>query len=103
MELPHAPRDMSAEGFRLSPQQSHLWTLHGSGAGACHPYRTVSRVSIRGHLDDGALERALELVVQKYEILRTTFTRSPGADAPLLPGTRSRSSPAFPVFSASTA
>ena len=59
------------DGFRLSPQQEHLWLLrHTSGSS---PYRTLCAVLVEGHLDKEILRAALQSVVDRHEILRTSF------------------------------
>jgi len=70
----------STEGFRLSPQQKSLWVLQQSGKG--HPYRAFLAISVEGVLPYSALERAITDVVQRHEILRTTFHRPPGIKMP---------------------
>ncbi|MEA2562150.1 MAG: hypothetical protein QOH06_3654 [Acidobacteriota bacterium] len=65
-----------AEGFRLSPQQRHLWALlavDGSSAYSCR-----CAVRITGRLDREAFLRALRSAVDRHEILRTTFAVLPG-------------------------
>jgi len=61
---------MSTTGFSLSPQQRHLWTRLQSGDGS--GLNAVTHVTLRGQLDADLLGKALGLVVQKYEILRTS-------------------------------
>ncbi|HYG64275.1 MAG TPA: AMP-binding protein, partial [Thermoanaerobaculia bacterium] len=70
------------EGFRLSPQQERLWRLAGS-AEAAAGYRAWCVAAVEGPLDRGALERALELAVERNELLRTSFRTVPGLAAPL--------------------
>jgi amino acid adenylation domain-containing protein len=69
------------EGFRLSPQQKHLWQLHNSDTSL--PYRAQCTVSIESKLDVKVLQLALEQVVNRHEILRTTFHCLPGMTLPL--------------------
>ena len=65
---------MSTEGSRLSPQQRRLWNTSLAG----NPFGSVvCRVSIKGALDQAALQAALDRVVLKHEILRTSFSASP--------------------------
>lgn len=73
------------EGFRLSPQQKHLWQLHNGDASqdASQPYRAQCAVAIEGNLDVKALQLALEQVVNRHEILRTTFQCLPGMTLPV--------------------
>lgn len=69
------------EGFHLSPQQAHLWSLQqGDDESA---YRAQCVISIEGVLDAEALEAALRRVVGRHEILRTAFRRLPGMAFPL--------------------
>jgi amino acid adenylation domain-containing protein/non-ribosomal peptide synthase protein (TIGR01720 family) len=67
------------QGFRLSPQQRHLWSLHREGP----VYAAQVTVLLRAGVDGGALRRALQSVVDRHEILRTTFRRRPGVKVPL--------------------
>jgi amino acid adenylation domain-containing protein len=69
------------EGFRLSPPQEHLWLLQQ--AGELQPYRAQCAVRIEGALDAEHLEAAIRHVVQRQEILRTTFHSLPGIARPL--------------------
>jgi amino acid adenylation domain-containing protein len=69
------------EGFELSPQQRRAWELRETGGGL--PYHAQCLVEIDGALDAGALRRAVRDVAARHEILRTTFRRQPGADAPV--------------------
>ncbi|MBO0798971.1 MAG: hypothetical protein J2P31_09110, partial [Blastocatellia bacterium] len=69
------------EGFRLSPQQARLWMLQqGIQSG---PYTAQCSISIEGALDTRLLEAALNQVIQRHEILRTTFHRLPAMMLPL--------------------
>jgi len=60
------------EGFRLSPQQKHLWPLRQSDHGPSYCTRCVVR--IEGELDVEILQQAIRHVIGQHEILRTTFT-----------------------------
>ena len=66
------------QGFRLSPQQRLLWSLHREGP----VYAAQVSVSFPPGIDGKALRRALESVVARHEILRTTFRRRPGVKVP---------------------
>jgi amino acid adenylation domain-containing protein len=73
--------DVQIEGYQLSPQQRHVWSLcrhDGSGA-----YRGWLRARIRGPLDVGTMERAIEDAVARNEILRTSFRALEEVEAPL--------------------
>ena len=69
------------EGFRLSPQQEHLWLLQKDGDSAA--YRAQCAVSMEGLLDKATLRQALEDVMQRHEILHTTFRYLPEMTLPL--------------------
>ncbi len=57
-------------GFRLSPQQEHLWRQLAAGD---LPARSSTLVGLEGALDGEALRTALTAVVQDHEILRTRY------------------------------
>ncbi|MBD1806823.1 amino acid adenylation domain-containing protein [Microcoleus sp. FACHB-SPT15] len=69
------------EGYRLSPQQKHLWSLQQFDSTL--PYRAQCALLIQGNLDPKRLELALQNVVNRHEILRTTFRCLPGMTIPL--------------------
>src|SRR5215213_1730361 len=69
------------EGFRLSPQQEHLWLLQQEGGGPA--YRAQCAISIKGLLAANTLREALEDVMQRHEILHTTFRYLPEMTLPL--------------------
>ncbi|MET0650343.1 MAG: amino acid adenylation domain-containing protein, partial [Pyrinomonadaceae bacterium] len=69
------------QGFRLSPQQRHLWSLERDDGGRA--YRARCEVQIEGALDPEALKAALRDVVERQEILRTTFQRFVGMTVPV--------------------
>jgi amino acid adenylation domain-containing protein len=69
------------EGFRLSPQQKHIWLLEQSSNTS--PYRVQSAVLIVGKLKIDVLKTALQKVINQHEILRTTFYCLPGMTIPL--------------------
>src|SRR5215470_15767621 len=63
----------------LSFAQERLWTLEQNEPGA--PYYHVPLTwNVRGKLNVAALEKSLDLLVQRHEILRTSFPES--ADGP---------------------
>ncbi len=73
------------QGFRLSPSQAHLWRrLAEEGPTA---FVARCRVEIAGAFDAStdrpALARALAVVGERWEILRTGFRTPPGMSAPL--------------------
>ncbi len=68
------------EGYHLSPQQRRVWSLGlGDGSGYC----VQCCASLRGALDRRAFDAALQQVVDRHEILRTTFQHLPGMSIPL--------------------
>ena len=69
------------EGFRLSPQQRHLWSLQQAGDEL--PYRAQCAVLIEGSLNLQVLKAALRDVSDRYEILRTTFRCPHGMTIPV--------------------
>jgi len=70
--------DPVTAGFQLSPQQRHFCGLHNDAANA------LAHVAVRleGPLDVARLKQALKRVVERHEILRTTFQRSSGMKFP---------------------
>src|SRR6476646_1916713 len=70
----------NVEGFRLSPQQRHLWSLQQVSVFPI--YQVLSTISIKGNLSTEILERAIAHIVRRHEILRTTFLRAPGIKIP---------------------
>jgi amino acid adenylation domain-containing protein len=81
LDRPEAAGKRVIQGFRLSSQQEHLWRLLRGEPGT--PYQTRCAVRIAGSVDEGALWGALEEVVERHEILRTSFELLPGLEAPL--------------------
>src|SRR5215213_1720862 len=67
------------EGYRLSPQQNHLWLLQGKSVA----FRSQCAVWLEGELRLEVLEAALQQTIERHEILRTTFEQLPGMNAPL--------------------
>jgi amino acid adenylation domain-containing protein/non-ribosomal peptide synthase protein (TIGR01720 family) len=74
-------QNLSINGFRLSPQQKGLWLLQQSTS--TQPYRAHCTVLIEGKLNPEILEAALHKVVDRHEILRTTFHTLSGMTVPL--------------------
>jgi amino acid adenylation domain-containing protein len=63
------------EGYRLAPQQKHLWSLQQDS----QTYRSQCAILLQGDLKVGRLREALQDLVDNYEILRTTFHSEPTA------------------------
>ncbi len=66
-------------GFRLSPQQRRIWLLQRDSGF----YNSSAAILIEGNLNKQLLKRALEEVVKRHEILRTSFHREPGISFPI--------------------
>jgi amino acid adenylation domain-containing protein/non-ribosomal peptide synthase protein (TIGR01720 family) len=67
------------EGFRLSPQQKRLWLLQQDSPA----YRAQCTCLVEGWLDEEALRAAVESVIARHEILRTTFQHYPEIKVPV--------------------
>ncbi|TBR56738.1 non-ribosomal peptide synthetase [Westiellopsis prolifica IICB1] len=67
------------EGFELSPQQKNIWLLQQDSS----VYRTQMSVLIDGKLNVEALQKAFQELVNRHEILRTTFPILPDMEFPV--------------------
>src|ERR1043165_275931 len=67
-------QDKILEGFRLSPQQEYLWPLNAGWAQCA--------IMLTGVLDKETLRNTLRELVNRHEILRTTFHRPHGLGTP---------------------
>src|SRR5690349_469796 len=67
--LPRRPGGAQAE---LSPAQQRLWFLDQFEPGS-DEYNVPLGLRLRGELDEAALRRALEGVVARHEVLRTSY------------------------------
>ena len=67
------------EGFRLSPHQKRLWLLQGTSSAYC----AQAVVLLEGALAVESLQKALLKIVDRHEILRTTFDWLPGMKLPV--------------------
>jgi amino acid adenylation domain-containing protein/non-ribosomal peptide synthase protein (TIGR01720 family) len=76
-----SPEDGGVAGYRLSPQQRRLWRL--LRLDDARTFVTRCSVLIEGALDEAILADAIESVVRKHEILRTTFRCLPGVTIPV--------------------
>src|SRR2546423_13649513 len=70
----------TAQGFRLSPQQERLWFLQQDGSSL---YRAQCAVLLEGDFDTTRFEMALQAVIDRHEILRTSFQFIPGMVVPV--------------------
>src|SRR2546423_612327 len=71
---------LEIEGFQLSPQQTRVWELQRAGDGA---YMAHCAILAEGKVSADSLKGALERVVERHEIFRTTFQCLMGVDTPL--------------------
>jgi amino acid adenylation domain-containing protein len=69
------------QGFRLSPQQQHIWWAQRAEPSAAFVVQT--RIDIAGALDRRRLAQAVERAVGRHEILRTTFPLLPNLSVPV--------------------
>jgi amino acid adenylation domain-containing protein len=72
-------RSDAVKRVRLSPQQRRLWSLLPGSLN----HQALCALLIEGKLDKDVLRNALEVVVQRHEILRTTFHQSPEMSIPM--------------------
>ena len=64
----------------LSHSQERLWVIHQMDPDTC-AYNLPCALRITGELNAGALEAALNGLIERHEILRTTFTLNEGRPA----------------------
>lgn len=67
-----------ADGIPVTPAQRRMWLVDRLYASSS-AYNISNAVRLRGHLNTAALQRALNEIVERHEILRTVF-RSQGRD-----------------------
>jgi amino acid adenylation domain-containing protein/thioester reductase-like protein len=72
-------QEKTINGFRLSPQQKRVWHLQKDSL----VYRAQAVLSIEGNLKSDVLKLALEQVINRHEILRTSFIKPPGIKTPI--------------------
>src|SRR5215213_8150841 len=70
----------TSHGFRLSPQQRQIWISQQAFPGRA--FRVVTSFLVKGKLDRDKIRRLLTTVVERHEILRTTFVRPAGVKIP---------------------
>lgn len=73
-------QNLPATGYPLSPLQQRLWRRATADDLS---YRIEVLVKLRGTVEAGMLQRALDLVLSHNEILRTTFPQPQGRPEPL--------------------
>lgn len=67
------------EGFRLSPQQKHFWSLQPNSSA----YRAQCAILLEGKLQVEILKEAVQQVINRHEILRTKFHFRAGIAIPM--------------------
>src|SRR5690349_2528563 len=70
----------TVQSYRLSPQQERLWLLEQKHPG---PYRAQCSWLLEGPLDQARLRAALNALVERHEILRTSFQSLPDVLLPV--------------------
>ncbi|MEH2243333.1 amino acid adenylation domain-containing protein [Nostoc sp.] len=73
--------EVSIEGFRISPQQKHLWMLQPSKFS--QPFRANVAILVEGNIKTEVLKIAVQDTISKHEILRTNFRILEGMIIPL--------------------
>ncbi|MBX9257865.1 non-ribosomal peptide synthetase, partial [Desmonostoc muscorum CCALA 125] len=68
-------------GFQLSPQQKHLWLLQQDKNSLA--YRSFCAVKITGNFNIEELKIALKTIINRHQILCTSFRCLPGMNIPL--------------------
>ncbi|MBD2677471.1 MULTISPECIES: non-ribosomal peptide synthetase [Nostoc] len=68
-------------GFQLSPQQKHLWLLQQDNNSIA--YYSFTAVEITGNLNIETFKTALKSIVNRHQILCTSFRCLPGMNIPL--------------------
>ncbi|MEH2381704.1 MAG: amino acid adenylation domain-containing protein [Nostoc sp.] len=89
-------QNQTLEGFRLSPQQKHLWLLQQNSVAD----RAQCVLLLQGQLQIEILQEALEKIVNRHEILRTVFHRRSGLKIPIQV-ISDRSKPSWQTFNLS--
>ncbi len=67
-------------GFQLAPQQKRLWQLQQNSSAFC----SQSSIFITGNLQPEILRKAIEQIVVRHDILRTSFSTLPGIKTPVM-------------------
>jgi amino acid adenylation domain-containing protein/non-ribosomal peptide synthase protein (TIGR01720 family) len=88
------------EGFRLSPQQEHLWLLQRNGDE--RDYRAECVIAVNGPLDPQVLEDALRRIIERHDIFRTSFQRLTGMTFPLQVVRDGGDAPQLPTYDLSS-
>ncbi|MEO0539739.1 MAG: amino acid adenylation domain-containing protein [Cyanobacteria bacterium P01_A01_bin.105] len=81
MQTAQTPPASKIAGYRLSPQQQRLWRLQQRCPG--QPFRAVLQLRSHKPYATDQLQAALQQLIDRHEILRTTFPTLPGMTMPL--------------------
>ncbi|MFF2576621.1 non-ribosomal peptide synthetase [Streptomyces goshikiensis] len=73
----------TGEGFRVSPQQLQVWQHAGRLTGPHATPWVWCTVELDGPLDAARLDRAVAVLTERHEILRTTVERAPSFVLPV--------------------
>ena len=65
-------------GFRISPQQKRLWLLAQNNSAYC----SGCEVLLEGECHTALLQDALQKIIDRHDVLRTTFHQVPGVKVP---------------------
>jgi amino acid adenylation domain-containing protein len=69
------------QGFQLSLQQEHLWAQQQGTPNA--PFGVCGQIAINGPIQHDTLAKALQTLIQRHEIFRTTFSYPPSMTLPV--------------------
>src|SRR6185503_11307657 len=69
------------EGYELSPQQKELWRVMQRAAN--EEFAVTCEVRVEGAVDHVRLQQAVDQVLARHEILRTTYAQVAGLSYPL--------------------
>lgn len=73
------PRSPACQPTLATPEQQALWFLERfSGSGSSSAYNMAYGMRLRGRLYVDALARSLEVIVQRHDLLRSTFRERDG-------------------------
>lgn len=73
-------QNQAITGFQLAPQQKRLWQLQQNSSAFC----SQSSIFIAGNLQPEILRKAIEQIVVRHDILRTSFSTLPGIKTPVM-------------------
>ncbi|MDF5719759.1 MAG: amino acid adenylation domain-containing protein [Rhizonema sp. PD37] len=73
-------KNQTIEGFQLSPQQKRLWLLQQDNSTYCAQFALL----IEGNLKPELLKTALQQVINRHGILRTSFHRLSSVKVPVM-------------------